>query len=364
MQARSLLGRVLQDPQSALALDARGWELLVTQARGAALIARLHSRLEAKGLLGRVPEAPRWHLEAADFLARRHAESARSEASKVLGALRDLGSPVIFLKGAGYLLAEMPVARGRLFGDIDILVPKSFLPNTESCLMVAGWVSTHRNPYDQRYYRRWMHELPPLEHTSRGTSVDVHHTLFPLTGRLRLDIRPVLQGAVPLPGWPGAQVLSAHDQILHAAIHLFFGEEFTHGLRDLSDLDMLLRAGSQQEHFWQNLSLRAEALGLQRPLYYAVYQCQRQLATPIPERVMSALGVHAPSAPVRALMDALFDRVLAPPDVDDRGQALAKFALFVRGHWLKMPVHLLAYHLGRKMLMADPEQAKVTEKAR
>ncbi len=358
MQARSLLGSVLQHPESALALDGRGWEQLLTQARGAELIARLHSRVDVQGLLDQVPEAPRRHLEAAGFLAARHAESARSEARKVLDALRDLGSSVIFLKGAGYLMANLPVATGRLFGDIDILVPEPLLPETESSLMVAGWVATHCNSYDQRYYRRWMHELPPLEHMSRGTSVDVHHTLFPLTGRLHLDIGPVLQAAVPLPGWPGAQVLSAHDQILHAAIHLFFGEEFSHGLRDLSDLDMLLRAGSEREGFWPQLTSRAELLGLQRPLYYAVSQCRRQLATPVPEEVIAALEAYAPGAVARALLNALFDRVLMPPDPDDRGQALASLALFVRGHWLKMPSYLLAYHLGRKLLVPDPEQKK------
>ena len=77
----------------------------------------------------------------------------------------------------------------------------------------------------------------------------------------------------------------------------------------------------------------------------------------------AALEVYAPGAVARARLGALFDRVLLPPDLDDRGQALASLALFVRGHWLKMPFHLLAYHLGRKLVVPDPEQKKAREKA-
>ena len=35
--------------------------------------------------------------------------------------------------------------------------------------MSCGWATTHHSPYDQRYYRTWMHELPPLRHAVRGS---------------------------------------------------------------------------------------------------------------------------------------------------------------------------------------------------
>ncbi len=44
---------------------------------------------------------------------------------------------------------------------------------------VGEWIKS--DPYDDLYYRRWMHELPPLVHSERGQLVDVHHTILPLT---------------------------------------------------------------------------------------------------------------------------------------------------------------------------------------
>jgi hypothetical protein len=50
------------------------------------------------------------------------------------------------------------------------------------------------------------------------------------------------------------------------------------------------------------------------------------------------------------LMDALYLRALRPAHhlADDRFTPLARWLLYVRGHWLRMPPHLLAWHLGRK----------------
>ena len=53
----------------------------------------------------------------------------------------------------------------------------------EAALMLDGWASGHRSAYDQRYYRTWMHELPPMQHIQRGTVLDVHHAIAPLMPR-------------------------------------------------------------------------------------------------------------------------------------------------------------------------------------
>ena len=352
-----LLPRALQEPETVSGLHARGWERLIAEARGTGLIGRLQARLADAGQLERVPEGPRRHLDAAARVAASHQASAEREIRRVLAALQPLGEPVIFLKGAAYLVAGHPVARGRMFSDIDILMPREMLARVESELMVAGWVATHLDRHDQRYYRSWMHELPPLEHLSRGTTVDVHHTLYPVTGRLALPIGPVIEAAEPVPGWPGAKVLAPADQVLHSAVHLLWEGEFDHGLRDLSDIDMLLRHAGARAAFWEELPQRAAQLHLQRPLYYALRYARRLLGTPVPPEVVTALQAHAPGPPVRRLMDALFERVLAPPDLDDRGQALARQLLFLRGHWLKMPLHLLVYHLGHKALFPPREAA-------
>ncbi|WP_164045505.1 nucleotidyltransferase family protein, partial [Serratia marcescens] len=66
-------------------------------------------------------------------------------------------------------------------GDLDILVPRDRLDEVEAALLAAGWEWVKPDPYDDAYYRRWMHELPPLIHRERDRMIDVHHTILPLT---------------------------------------------------------------------------------------------------------------------------------------------------------------------------------------
>ncbi len=54
------------------------------------------------------------------------------------------------------------------------------------------------DPYDDLYYRQWMHELPPLVHGERGRMVDVHHTILPLTARPTPDAQALIADAE---GW-------------------------------------------------------------------------------------------------------------------------------------------------------------------
>src|SRR5581483_3934078 len=117
--------------------------------------------------------------------------------------------------------------------DVDILVPRAALPRVEAALMRQGWATSHHEPYDQRYYREWMHELPPLRHVARGTVADVHHSIAPPSGRLKPDSAKLLAAAETVTGYASLKVLANLDMILHSAAHLFLNEDLTHGLRDL-----------------------------------------------------------------------------------------------------------------------------------
>ena len=198
--------------------------------------------LDRLGLLGEVPAAPRAHLAAAQLLARAQAEAVRREIGYIERALAATGAPIVLLKGAAYLLAGHQIAHGRIFSDIDILVPRAALPEVEAALMLRGWVSEKTTPYDQRYYRRWMHELPPMRHMTRRTVLDVHHAILPVTARLKPDSARLLAASLPLAGEPRLRVLAPVDMVLHSATHLFCNEDVGNGLRDLVDLDGLLRA--------------------------------------------------------------------------------------------------------------------------
>lgn len=353
-----LILRVLRAPHAAAALSLAEWDLLLRQCARATMTATVHALLAEHGLLERVPAQPREHLEWADALARRHAQAVRFEVARVQEALRRLGLPLVLLKGAAYARAGLPAAQGRLFSDIDLLVPKARLAEVESALMLAGWAGQHHDAYDQRYYRQWMHELPPLRHLRRGSVLDVHHALLPETAPLHPDPARLLAAARALPGEPSLKVLAPADMVLHSAAHLFCGE-FGHGLRELFDLHRLLLHFGGDPHFWTALPARAQELQLARPLFYALRYTRRLLGAEVPDHVLRAAAGASPNRALLALMDAVFERALLPEHASCDGllAPAARGALYLRAHWLRMPPLLLARHLFHKAFLSAGKPA-------
>ena len=357
-----LLVEIMGDLTRLPSLDAPRWDILIRQARHANLLARLAEDIAAAGRLQDVPEAPRRHLIAASHLARRQHHAVEHETDELRRALATAGLDVVLLKGAAYVLAGLPAARGRVFSDIDILVPREAIGQAESALMMHGWEGAQLSDYDQRYYRRWMHELPPMQHRFRGSALDVHHTILPPTARYHPDPAALLADSVEVAGWPGVRVLAPVDMVLHSATHLFHEGEADNALRDLSDLDRLLRHfAARSDQFWPQLLARAEAQQLTHPLWLALRYTRDLLGTPVPENVRTPLAQHAPGRWRRAPLDAMYHRVLRPQHASctNAWTPLARSLLYIRGHWLRMPPHLLLVHLLRKAL--TPEDKPSTE---
>ena len=353
-----LLADALGDPASLATAALPHWEELVRRAREANLLGVLAERLSALGLLDRVPPAPRAHLVAAQVRAQAQAKATVRELRAIARALAEIETPVILLKGAAYLCAGLPAASGRVFSDVDILVAKTRLFEVEAALMLSGFVTTHPHPYDQRYYRRWMHELPPMQHLKRQTILDVHHALVPETSRMHPESAMLVADSVAIDAGMRAElalgqpnipiryaVLSPVDMTIHCATHLFHDEDFSHAPRDLVDFDALVRHFAAAEPgFWTRLLARARTLQLARPLSYALQWSSWVHETPVPAKALREARADAPPFPIRQVMNALLAPALRPT----RGRASTRWArraLYVRGHWLKMPPHLLAWHL-------------------
>lgn len=328
----------------------RTWELLIRQARRADLLARIAALLKTRGQLDAVPAAPRAHLHAALAVARSQHEEIDREVLHLGRALADAGQPLVLLKGAAYVQAGLPAGVGRVFSDTDILVPKHSLPEVESRLMMHGWQAGHHTAYDQRYYREWMHEIPPLEHSRRGTVVDVHHAILPETARLKPDPARLLAAVQPVARAADVFVLQPTDMVLHSMTHLFHNEDLSHGLRDLSDLDLLLRHFGAESGFWNRLVSRGAELDLARPLHYGLRCANLILDTPVPADTLRAGGLAGPAWPLSPLMDALWCRALRSqhPGCAAPFTPAALFLLYVRAHWLRMPPLLLMRHLSIK----------------
>lgn len=352
-QASDRVTSALRDIGAITAWTEHDWDRAVREARRAGVLARLAHLIAERGLAACVPLRARPHLEAVCVLARKHGEDVARELRHIAAALRDVPGPVILLKGASYAAAGLPAADGRLFGDIDVMVPRHAIAQAEAALTANGWSGVKSDDYDQRYYRRWMHEIPPLQHRTRRTTIDVHHTIVPPTGRHAVDARRMIDRAVPAPSANGFLVLSPADMILHAAVHLFDDGEWSNGLRDLDDINRLLRHFSTLPEFWSALAARAAQLGLERPLFYALRYAAALLGASVPSALFAMPEMRAPGALTIRWMDWIFVRALRPAHTGCalRGTGIALFFLYVRAHTLRMPLRLLLPHLLRKAVV-------------
>ena len=156
---------------------AREWQGLMSQARRAGL----HGRFAAAALRRfpvdpTLPSTPcfepghvgpeslplglRSHLESAELVCRRASAGMLLEADRLAEVLQQAGHRLVLLKGAAYLCAGLPPSRGRVFGDIDILVPRDCLQSVERALMSGGWISAEPNACWPLKPRRLAWQLP------------------------------------------------------------------------------------------------------------------------------------------------------------------------------------------------------------
>ncbi|KQN37391.1 hypothetical protein ASG37_10035 [Sphingomonas sp. Leaf407] len=327
----ALVARVLRDPASALTLDPLGWNALIAAARAEQLIGSVAVRLDG------LPLPPAAERVMAD--ARASAEVGRSaalwEAEAARRVLAPLDLPIVLLKGTAFVAAGLDAGRGRSIGDLDILVPRDGLDRVERALLAGGWEWVKPDPYDDAYYRRWMHELPPLVHAARDKMIDVHHTILPPTARPTPDAAALIADAVPLDN--GLFVLSREDMVVHAAAHLLADGDLQGGLRNLWDIDRLVREFSEGDGtFVARLGSRAAHHGLSAAVERAIRLAKRIYATPV------AGFDPRPS-------DALFARRLLARDGWGRlRHKETEFGFYVRSHWMRMPPAMLVRHLWTK----------------
>jgi hypothetical protein len=362
---------VLRQPELLKTLSLPEWGRLIPQARHALLLGRLHALVLQHGLVDVLPEQPLNHTLSAYLASQKQRTTTAWEVRKLSDALQSQGLPLVLLKGSAYIQSGLSVAEGRLLSDIDILVPKEKLSTVENTLHSRGWRSSKGDAYDERYYREWMHEIPPLRHITRGSFLDVHHTILPPTAKYKPD--PVKIMADIREVAPGVYTLSPVDMVIHSATHLFHEGDFDHGLRDILDLHGLLNHfGENEPGFWHRLVPRAVELDLVHPLYYALHYCRLILNTDIPAAVLEQSRKGRPNPLMSGVMDGLFMRALRPdhPSCEQPLTGVARWLLYVRSHYLRMPLYLLIPHLTRKAWkrrVADkteqtgPAQANVPE---
>lgn len=349
-----------REPQAAARAPAARWTMILGAARRARCAGHLAVRLETAGVMDLLPAPVRDQFASVSVLLAQRRHVLRREIAALERALAPLGSAAMLLKGAAYERAGLALARGRMAGDVDLLVPRQRLDEAESLLRGRGWIAQPLDPYDERYYRDWSHELAPMRDPVRGFEVDLHHALTPALTGDGVDTAAVLARARVEGGW---LLPDPFDLVAHCALHAFKDTELDGRLRDLMDFDLLVRelAAGDPAAFSAVLLERADGLGAPagRAARWAARYAVAWLGTPVAQAVPPQSGREArrvrrawslPTARVWA-MDALVGAAMLPGAVQSPtlAQRLARLALLARYHLGRMPLRILLPHLGRKL---------------
>lgn len=355
-----LLQQVLLEPQLSLDLNNEQLNQLLSQGRGSRLLGSLAVEMQGVGADTQLPQTVERHLQSARLVHEKQQRDLIYDSDKIKLALDSIGEKLVLLKGAAYLLAGLPVGQGRMITDIDIIVPHRRIDEAEQALIDFGWEAGPVNAYNDQYYRKWGHEIPPLTHSKREITLDVHHNILPPTAGPNVDANLLFDNLIEIK--PGIFTLSWQDMVIHSATHLFHEGEFHHGLRDLWDLDRMLRDFPERDpHFWEGLVSRASELQLTGSLFHGLNYTQQVFKTPMPAGILDDAGSWT-SATRKPLMDFLFLRALRPDDPQCRlpFTGLALNLLYLRSHYLRMPLYLLLPHLARKAWMRRQDENDTT----
>jgi hypothetical protein len=320
-------------------------------ARRLRLLARLAEGLSSAGLVDGVPPQPRRHLIAEQRLSRRRTAAMIWAIERVAAILGDVDYPLVLLKGAAYIGQALPIAAGRLPSDLDILVPRPHVESAQARLARAGWQSVELDEHDRRYYYEWSHEVPPMRHPVMTMELDLHHNILPPIARTHVNADALFERLQPSM-WSSWQVLDPVDQVLHSAAHLFLDSESRDRVRDLVDLDGMLRFFGGRPGFWSQLPVRAQALGLSEPLALACHFCVRWLGTPLSPENLQSIADAGPRRGRRSWLLPVLGAVLMPTEPDETpalSQNLASLLLLARYHRQRMPLRILLPHVWHKL---------------
>ena len=341
----------LRDPALALHWPLAQWQETVRTARRLRLLARLAAGIESAGLMSDVNALPRAHLVAELQLSRWRMQSLLWAMQGIGQTLQASPFPRVLLKGAAYLGQALPISAGRMPADLDMLVPRTHLEDAQQRLQGAGWAELELDAHDRRYYLEWSHEVPPMHHPVHRMELDLHHNILPPLARTTVDAQLLLARLRPS-RYDGWSVLHPVDQVLHSASHLFLDAEPRERLRDIVDLDGLMRYFETYESgFWDELPRRARELGLSEALALAVHFAMAWLSTPVPASALAEINAAGPGPVRRAWLLPMWSALLTPGDADAAPpwrQQLAAQLVLMRYHAQRLPWRLLLPHLWHK----------------
>ncbi len=320
------------------------WTLLLHQSRDQALLGSMYVLCQHHQLLKLLPAVVLDHFWSGFVYAEKQKNTLVQELLELEHCFAGAAYPCVLVKGCAYRLGLYQFAKGRIFSDIDLLVPAQHFTDALARLQDAGYLEFEISDYDRRYYQRWSHQNPPLTHFLRGAGVDLHHHIFPVSSQEKILVEPLIAAAAPLAlsvfSLPAPAYL-----FVHAAVHLFYQEESHKLVKDLVDLQQLYLEVCQRQSV-SAIVEAAEQSQAQAAVFYALDMLQWLFQLAIPAAELQALQPFA-SERRRRYMRFLLQQLLQKQSFWHRS---AHLLWFIRGHLLKMGPTTLLYHSVAKAL--------------
>ncbi len=352
--SRSLLSQksiiqLYKEPQLATSVSLRQWESLILVMRSEQLLARFGYRFREVGVLATLEKCVQRHFENAITLAEHQHTQIRYEAKKLSSYLKGKTKKLVFLKGGAYVLSNCSASIGRTCGDVDVIVEKSDITAVEKALILAGWCHKDINDYDDQYYRKWAHEIPPLTHGVRGTVLDLHHNLVPIISGRMVDTEILFRYTKKHSH--GIETLTEPAMFVHSSIHLFFNEDFKYAYRDFFDLYLMSKGKSSA--FWIEVINISKALNFKSEVDKAIRYLSLCFELKLPPETISLFDKKLFVFEL-SFKDKVFISGLSPKHYlsTDFFGTISAWLLMLRGHFLKMPLPILFYHLTVKSVRA------------
>ena len=300
----------------ACGLQPEDWQALMPVIREHRLEPILHWQLQQPGRESPVlPGDYKTQLATAFKRSTRRGLRLQAELVRVHRLLTEDGIPYAALKGAFVAFAAYPHCAMRPMRDLDILVPEKDALRAFALLQREGGYGRSANAQgDPESVMQIAKHLPPLQQTSRGICVEIHHRLAaPRTTAQDPAGDPSLWNRlneVPIGRQP-VTFLSPTETLLHLIMHAAYDHYFNNGPLILSDIRYLLQRNSiDWPLFWK----RAQACKVVRG-------CQLTLA--MAQALVPSLSVQSDASghPVEPVLEDALNLLLR--SLANRGSTLA-----------------------------------------
>lgn len=335
--------------------SAQQWTAFIDEARQYALLGTCYFLAQDNEVWPFIPVAVQNHLVSGYHYAEKQKITLLNEMMELEKVFCDTAIPALLVKGVAYRVDGYALARGRVFSDIDLLVPDSHFAQALEKLKNAGYLEFSMSAYDRRYYLRWTHQHPPLTHFLRGANIDLHHHIFPVSSRENILVEPIIENAVPLTGSAFSVPSPAH-LFMHAAVHLFYQDETHKLVKDLVDLYLLYQEVLERQPF-SDIVAAAQKSNAQAAVFYALTTLQQVFAVELPMDIwqLAPAASRYRSWQMQFLLAHLLDH-------SSWWHRPAHFCWFVRGHLLKMGPLTLLYHSVAKTIEQIKERRELSKK--